>query len=252
MSQVATIIRALVAMDVQSLSDLQSVSYVDVACLSLLSYDTLLNINQEDRHIWRSKWGLIKCLYLWTRYSTFIDTILAVRNRFQRVVNSPSCRSISGFDTSVGIGITAVILMVRTYALYGRSKRLLVFFAIMWLLIGGVDMWALLRYTESFKPVADSPVSSPIGVSCDVDSSSNIVLVCLVSLLVGETVVVLLTLWKGLYTFFPVGSTGQQSHLVTTFYRDGILFYLAILLIFIIDVVLQRAARPGLQDIADT
>lgn len=30
------------------------------------------------QYIWKSKWGLIKCLYLWSRYGTFLNTTLDV------------------------------------------------------------------------------------------------------------------------------------------------------------------------------
>jgi len=237
-----------------SLSDLRLVAYVDVAFLSLLTYDTLLNINQEYRHIWKSKWSVIKCLYLWARYSPFIDTVLAVQHRVDWAISPSTCSNIETFDTmfaGFGIGITEVILMVRTYALYGRSKKLLRFFLIMSFSIAGVSIWAGLQYAESLKPEGKSPV--PATSSCDLQSSSKIWIVSYASLLVGETVIVLLTLWKGLYAFFLEGSTFRHhSHLVTSFYRDGILFYLVILLVFIVDVVVKSAARPGIQALADT
>ncbi|KAJ6542767.1 hypothetical protein B0H19DRAFT_1171821 [Mycena capillaripes] len=69
-----------------------SILRTTVACLTLLVGDTLLNFSREvcttflfrrnsnvhqHRHIWKSKWSLIKCLYLWSRYGTFLDTTLA-------------------------------------------------------------------------------------------------------------------------------------------------------------------------------
>ncbi|KAJ7429720.1 hypothetical protein B0H11DRAFT_2300201 [Mycena galericulata] len=249
---------ALVSMDaptLASLSDLRLVTRVDVAFLTLLAYDTLLSIGQEYRHVWRSKWSLIKCLYLWTRYSTLIGTIFAVQHRFDRAFDPSVCSSIDMFDTifaGAGIGITEVILMVRTYALYGRSKKLLGFLLIMWLCIGGVSGWAIVEYAESFK--VEVGVQLPAtNTPCNVDNStSKLWLVCYVSLMAAETIIVLLTLWKGLHTFFLPGSTYRHSHLVTSFYHDGILFYLATLAIFVVDVVFKIIARPQLQNMADS
>jgi len=73
-----------------------------------------------------------------------------------------------------------------------------------------------------------------------------------VSLLAGETVIVFLTLWKAFHTFYVPKSTFRSSDLVTSFYRDGILFYLVVLAIFIIDVVLQIIAPASLKLITDT
>ncbi|KAJ7157863.1 hypothetical protein C8R43DRAFT_995935 [Mycena crocata] len=136
--------------------------------------------------------------------------------------------------------------MIRTYALYGRSKRLLSFFLILWFSIGGLNTWAMIQWTASFKiEVAPSPINS-----CVLDSSSNIGLICYVSLLAGETVIVALTLWKALQTFWR--SAHGHTSLVTSFYRDGILFYLMMLLIFTVEVIVQSVAPESLKFVADT
>ncbi|KAF7345056.1 hypothetical protein MVEN_01668900 [Mycena venus] len=220
-------------------SDLRIISYVEVGCLALLTYDTLLNLDLEYRHIWSSKWGLIKCLYLWSRYGTFFDTSLAVLKRIDRDINLDplKCNTLSKFITifsGFGIGITEIILMTRTYALYGRSKKVLVFFMILWLSIGGFSIWAVINWMESVQ------VDPLPGISCDLYNSNDILLLCYIALLAGETVIVLLTLWKGFHTFYLVGSDAQYSHLITSFYRDGIMFYLVMLLTFIVVVVLQK------------
>ncbi|KAJ6542768.1 hypothetical protein B0H19DRAFT_1171829 [Mycena capillaripes] len=222
--------------------DLQIISYVDVACLTLLTYDTLLNLSQEHRHIWKAKWGLIKCLYLWSRYGSFVDTTIAVLRRVDINVNLDPflCNTLSTFDTifgGFGIGITEIILMVRTYALYEGSKRLLGFFSALWLSLSAVCIWAVINWVESDK-LALVP-----KISCDVRSSSNIPLVCFISLLAGETVIVLLTLWKGLRTFSVTGSVLSSSHIARSFYRDGIMFYLIMLLVWIVVVVIQSVAH---------
>ncbi|KAJ7482185.1 hypothetical protein B0H11DRAFT_1213715 [Mycena galericulata] len=239
-------------MDALLVSDLQIVTYVKVAFLALLAYDTLLQIGQEYRYIWKSRWGVIKCLYLWTRYSTFIDTIIAVQERFDTHRDVANCNQVMDFTTffaMFGIGMAEIILMIRTYAMYERSKKLLVFFFTLWFTVGVVDIWAAFRWTESYHIE-----SAPSAISaCYLGSSSGIGLVCYITLVVGETVIVLLTLRKGLQTFFRSKSTkSQPTELVTSFYRDGILFYLAILPISIVNVVTFFVAPPGLSRIADT
>ncbi|KAJ7819505.1 hypothetical protein B0H13DRAFT_2131460, partial [Mycena leptocephala] len=219
-------------------------------------YDTLLNVGRECRLLMavssylESKWGLIKCLYLWSRYGTFVDTILNVTRRLDMRVNlnPSSCTTLSKIVTifaGLGIGIAEIILMTRTYAIYGRSKKLLGFFIIMWLSFGGVALWAVINWTDSFKlPEAHT--------SCDLESSNNILLVCLVSILAGETVIVLLTLWKGFRTCSLGGSALRSSRLVISFYRDGIMFYLVMLLILILAVVFQALPGPVLKSVGDT
>ncbi|KAJ7657855.1 hypothetical protein DFH06DRAFT_1197308 [Mycena polygramma] len=237
-----------------SSSDLQLDSYIHVACMALLVYDTVLNLDQECCHVWKSKWGVIKCLYLWTRYGTFIDTALALEKRVNVHIGRSSCRTVTNFDTmfaALGIGIAEIIMMIRTYALYERSKKLLAFFSIMWLAIGGVDIWVVIQWTNSVPPATNT--DAPAVLECDLDGSSNIGLVCYISLLAGETVVVLLTVLKGFRTCSLTGEVSRPLRLITTFYRDGIMFYLVMLLTFIVAIILQNViSEPALKFAIDT
>ncbi|KAJ7890353.1 hypothetical protein B0H13DRAFT_2665984 [Mycena leptocephala] len=267
---------------VEASYNLQLVSRVDVGMLTALvgflvggvyvgaacDEDGLMERLLKHRLVWKSPWSPIKCLYLWARYSTFVDTALSVHIRTQLDVDPSQCHTATSFIrifAVIGTIITELILTIRTYALYGRSPYLLIFLSVMWLLIGGINIWALIKWTQSLIEVALSPVNS-----CNLDSPSNIGVVCYLSLLIGETVVVLLTVWRGLRTFSLSRSAYRHSHLVTTFYRDGILFYLAIfgqilsrpavgpslmqmvLVILVVDVSLESQAPAGLKFIADS
>ncbi|KAJ6550027.1 hypothetical protein B0H19DRAFT_1160263 [Mycena capillaripes] len=230
--------------------DLQLLSSVDVGMLTALTYDTILNVNQEYEFVWKSRWSPIKCLYLWARYSPFIDTALAVHIRTQSFVDPTTCHIVTSFVrifAVVGTIITELILTIRTYALYEKSLGLLLFLAAMWFAIGGINIWALIKWTELLSQVAGSPAHS-----CNLDSTGNIGVVCYFSLLVGETVVVLLTVWKGIRTFWLSRSIYRHSQLLTTFYRDGIMFYVAIFVILVVDVSLETQTPAGLKFIADS
>ncbi|KAF8179548.1 hypothetical protein K438DRAFT_1938441 [Mycena galopus ATCC 62051] len=83
------------------------------------SYDALLNAAEEYYHIWKSKWSLIKCLYLWSRYGPFIDTTISVLRGggvISDLLHSASltqaltnCNTLNKFNTVFsifGIGVT--------------------------------------------------------------------------------------------------------------------------------------------------
>ncbi|KAJ7873092.1 hypothetical protein B0H14DRAFT_2720921 [Mycena olivaceomarginata] len=222
---------------------------IAVACLALLTYDTLLNVDMEYRHIWKSKGSLIKCLYLWSRYATFLDVTLEALRRADADVNldPAKCTAISTFISvysTFGIGITEIILMVRTYALYGRSKKLLGFFLIMWLSIAGFCTWAAINC----RPVPK--------ISCDLYSSSNVLLACFIALLAAETVIVGLTVWKAIQISRTLSAVSRlvsskeisvcqpgvsaalkSQRLVTSFYRD-------VTLIVVLRGVAPAALKP--------
>ncbi|KAJ7863257.1 hypothetical protein B0H13DRAFT_1095075 [Mycena leptocephala] len=217
--------------------DLQVVFYIKAGFLALLVYDSLLQINEEYLHVWKSRWTLIKCLYLWTRYIATFTT------------------AFSGFI----IGVTELILMVRTYTLYERSKKLLAFFFVLWFSVGGVASWAVAEWTTSpsFKcghfvyalGLNSCSLSLGFGVlSCWFSDAGRIGigLVCYLSLLAGETVIVLLTLGKVFHEFYR-----HKSGLLKSLYCDGVWFYLAIWPSCIVTVLVLYFAPPGLNNLPD-
>ncbi|KAJ7211003.1 hypothetical protein C8J57DRAFT_1606386 [Mycena rebaudengoi] len=220
-----------------------TLSYVNVAFLTLLSYDVLLNFSEEYHHIWKSKWSLIKCLYLWSRYGPFVDTTIAVLRGGGTISDDQvlfgiftSCKTLAKFNTIFsifGIGVTEIILIIRTYALYGSSKKVLTFCVVVWLSVGGICTWATITWSKSV--VTDINFYFP----CDFVEGSRVLVACYVSLLIGETVIVLLTLWK--FVHYKVSGVAgfRSSRLITSFYRDGIMFYVAMLAIFIGIVAIQ-------------
>ncbi|KAJ7628498.1 hypothetical protein FB45DRAFT_38968 [Roridomyces roridus] len=241
----------------QDLVDLQLGIYIQVACLSLLVYDTLLNIDRELNYIWRSRWSLVKCLYLWARYAAVLDTAFAVTKHFVLGVSPTGCARMIFFDNvfaALGIAFAEVILMIRTYALYKKSRKILVFFILMWICLVVTNVWPVLQWARSKALAADTSLPSPLP-SCDsTESSSNIVLVVYISLLCMETVIVLLTVWKGLKLFWNGSFQPRRySDLVTTFYLDGMFWYLGMLVILVVNVFLQTTAQqPAIRSIANT
>jgi len=228
-----------------ALSDLQVVFYIKGGFLALLVYDSLLQINEEYLHVWKSRWTLIKCLYLWTRYSTILWTIISF-------ANSTECNIFTIFATAFGtstIGVTELILMVRTYTLYERSKKLLVFFFIMWFSGAGVTFWSVTKWTSSSSGFTAPPaVESGIPPCWTPDPSHlGIQLVCYLLLLVGETFIVLLTLGKVFRKFYD-----NKCALLQSLYCDGVWFYLAILPFSIATVVVLLTAPPGLNVLPNT
>jgi len=221
-------------------SDIQVVSYITAGFLTLSIYDTLLQINDEYRLVWKSRWTLIKCLYMWTRYSTFVSIVISF-------VNLSECNKIATFTTAFSgsiIGVTELILMVRTYTLYERSKKLLAFFFVLWFSIAGVAIWAVTKWIS-----APTFASLDAGTaSCWLSNSSGvgIGLVCYACLLVGETAIVFLTLLKVVRKFH-----NDKTALLNSLYSDGVLFYLAIWPVTIATVALLFWAPPGLNHLPD-
>ncbi|KAJ3847766.1 hypothetical protein EV368DRAFT_68835 [Lentinula lateritia] len=193
---------------------LKIVTYVTISFLALLTYDWFISLSREVIRVWQSRWSLVKVLYLYTRYAPFIVMAISAQddscsNNFsdktERV--SSTCNKMT-FTTSFAgftIGISDLILMLRTYSIYNKSRRVLAIFGLSWVVISAVCVWALIRFTASI------PASEGIG------SSSS----CFLS------IVTLLTIWK---TFDIYHKSGFHiSQVVSMVYCEGLFYYFMIL-----------------------
>ncbi|CAK5271414.1 unnamed protein product, partial [Mycena citricolor] len=137
--------------------------------------------------------------------------------------------------------------MMRTYAIYGRPKKLLVLFAALWVGIASISLWAVFHWTSNFDAESDPVVSlSGTTSNCGVIGNNNLGLVAYASIAVTETVVGLLTIWHALRksVFSRSGSAISYSKVMITFYRDGIMFYVMMLSIYFLDIGLQLSTVP--------
>ncbi|KAJ8088100.1 hypothetical protein PM082_013651 [Marasmius tenuissimus] len=234
----------------------QSLNRTIVASLAILIYDAVITFDQEYRYIWQRKWHFIKVLYLFTRYATFVDTTIAVYERLDPTfTDCDGLMTLTTIFSGFGIGLSELILMIRTYALYNSSKKLLTFFVVLWLSVGGVNFWAVTRWTQSFDSYIQTfPPEVTTSVKCYLGRASNIGLVCYMSLLAGETVIVLMTIWKAYCTWWTTTRNVpiRASPLIVSFYRDGMLFYCCVLPFTIINVIALLGLPEGLLLIADT
>ncbi|KAF8527744.1 hypothetical protein JB92DRAFT_831448 [Gautieria morchelliformis] len=66
------------SVEIQVISDRLVVTYVEVATLALLAYDTLLTLPSEITYIWHKRIRLGSVLYLLARYPAFLSFIIVV------------------------------------------------------------------------------------------------------------------------------------------------------------------------------
>ncbi|KLO13135.1 hypothetical protein SCHPADRAFT_940609 [Schizopora paradoxa] len=100
------------------------VKYVNLASATLLTYDTIINIEEEVNFIWRNHWNLGTWLYLATRYLAFVDTSTMLFYLFLNNMNVEHCHSV--YAASMCGLIAEIILSVRAYALWKRSRLMLI------------------------------------------------------------------------------------------------------------------------------
>ncbi|KAG2014027.1 hypothetical protein CC2G_010881 [Coprinopsis cinerea AmutBmut pab1-1] len=127
----------------------QEGNYSTAAGLSLLTFDVFSTFQDEVRYIWRSRWSVAKVAYLLARYWALVFMIVILAGRFasnsderrrsdeiditqrRRANIVSSCQGYFIFHNFFGdlfcMTIVSVISILRVYALYGNSLKVLIF-----------------------------------------------------------------------------------------------------------------------------
>ncbi|TFY63232.1 hypothetical protein EVG20_g6405 [Dentipellis fragilis] len=202
---------------VDILQQLTLVTYFDLSAMTLLFYDYFLTLPDEVDLVWGSRWTATKVLLLLNRYIPFLDAVLGVYHQLAAEVSNATCYAMyagSGWMVVYGVGISEVILIFRTYALWGKDRRvgagLGTLFVVGWAFMS-VYLSKFLKSLE-FVPMREI---APNFTGCFVTKVDNILYICYVITLSYETTIVSLTLIKGMqhcilsYTCLLVSSSSN-------------------------------------------
>lgn len=226
---------------------LQIVKYVNVASLTILVTDYLQTLELEIELIWRAKWGLVKILFLFARYSTFFDVPLVLYYSLAPRPSNQKCLviySIASWSTCFGIEVSEAILVVRTYALSGNSRNILIYLLIQFVVISTAVLVILVIFLRSLR-YGTPPLPTVMG--CYPTEGSKILFADFVLLMLNETAIMILTLWIGIKRY-----RHSRNPLIVTLYRDGIFYFIYLFLISAANIVVLVVGPPELIDLVDT
>ncbi|KAF8590804.1 hypothetical protein K439DRAFT_1165706 [Ramaria rubella] len=203
----------------------QAVKYATVAALVLQCQEWIICIPEEIEFVWQSHWGFGKFLYLASRYLAFIDTPMRIAYYLTPNPDIKFCsttNTISGWFTNVGILISALVLMLRTIAIWDRSRKITVSLCLA------------------------AVVLQPFIASCNLIYASPIAFGDVLSLLLWELLIVCLTFGKA---FQYYRCQNPPNRLLTTLYRDGIFFFVFMTGVSLADVLVLATAPPDAGDL---
>jgi len=134
-------------------------------------------------------------------------------------------------------------LVMRTYAIFDSSKKILIFLLVMLALLVGAALPTTQIFISSLQ-YGQPPVGTFSG--CYPVSGSEIIFVAFVAILLFETIIVILTIYSGLTRYRQ-----SSSPLVKTIYRDSLFFFLCIFSITLANVVVMAALPIDYADLLD-
>ncbi|CAA7269370.1 unnamed protein product [Cyclocybe aegerita] len=201
-----------------------------IASATVLVFDFFLTLHEEINHIWMQPWTPGTVIFLVNRYLPFVDTSMVLYLQFT-TTNIDMCNTyyhVSTWLIAVGLMVSELILLLRTYAMWQRRRIILY-------ILGGMSFATFgpgiaLTYLElrslEFGEVPEG------GLGCRLLKASKLIFVTYVLVALSETVVVVLTLMKG-----KEHLRSSQASWVKHIYRHGLLFYMYLLSITIMNVV---------------
>ncbi|KAG1733386.1 uncharacterized protein EDB91DRAFT_643945 [Suillus paluster] len=106
-------------------------SYFAVASFTALVYDWALTLGEEVELVWRSHWSFMTVLYVIVRYVGILYSAMNMLRSLPEVSMTDAVRTIMTFarwSTTFVINILlGVIMIARLYAMYQRSRKVLIY-----------------------------------------------------------------------------------------------------------------------------
>ncbi|KAI0635025.1 hypothetical protein C8Q77DRAFT_669838 [Trametes polyzona] len=204
-----------------NLTMLTMVKYAGVLSITLLLLEVLSTLDDEITFIWPSRWSIMKIIFMFNRYSPFVDAtaniimMLATKTSktCQILYDLMACAYVAGSLSS------EFILMARTLALYDFARFVV---ALMCLLSLGLLAYSIV-VVRSFLSTVKYPDDAVLHITgCVVSVEARSTWALFMCVLISETVMVLLTGYKMWLTY---DERSHRSLLVRTMYRDGSLDY---------------------------
>lgn len=106
-------------------------SYFVVASATAVAYDWVLTFGQEFELVWRRRWSLMTVLYFCVRCIGILYSALNIASSIQSVsLTDVECAIINFTQLWISFVVNAmlsVIMITRLYAMYQRSRKMLIF-----------------------------------------------------------------------------------------------------------------------------
>ncbi|KLO15028.1 hypothetical protein SCHPADRAFT_282963 [Schizopora paradoxa] len=229
-----------IAVLASELTDTIAVKYFYLSNAVILYYDTLLNLREDVKYIWMSRWSLGKCLYILSRYLAFVDLTLLLVYTFDSRLRPSQCLPLykaSAWFQVAGVIFAELILIVRTYAIYQRSRPMLCYLIALHL---GLTLPSLNIINRSFAFISYGPSPAPTIIPCVPTIGDVRWWIPFMCIAIFDLNIVTLTLWKAVMDW---RSGATRTEFIITLYRDGFMYFAGMFATSLTNVILMKVMR---------
>ncbi|KAJ7248152.1 hypothetical protein B0H12DRAFT_727403 [Mycena haematopus] len=220
-------------------SRLRTVNCMHVVNITIWLFDYALTFGDE---MWTSKWSISKVLFFCSRYSPAFDVPVLMYYSMVSNLSFKYCSQLhaaSSWGTVFGLAVAEAILILRTYALSGRRRNVLIFFTTLW----AIAITSSIILLEFFLLSATyGPPPSPDIAGCNLTGGDAVFAgIPFIIVLLLDTTIMAYTLWIGLKNY-----RHSRNPLILALYRDGVSYYLVLCVISAANVatLLQAPVSP--------
>ncbi|TFK21165.1 hypothetical protein FA15DRAFT_672790 [Coprinopsis marcescibilis] len=231
--------------------------FVNAAPFALLYYDYFLTFDREVNWVWLASpkltWTTV-CFFL-VRYSAIVGHIAVGFYHFwtdEHLARFPVCSALLTFHELLGYFlhvVTGVLLLVRTYALYNKNKKVLCGLILVAVVLATCGI-SLMFYNREIKTPRTLPESGCLfGVPKDRAQRLIAVWACV---FIFDTIIFALTVIKTCHT-----ARKTKSPVLLVFQRDGVAYFAvmsiaSLLVIASFANVPEGSRRLGIMPVANT
>ncbi|EIM82646.1 uncharacterized protein STEHIDRAFT_160282 [Stereum hirsutum FP-91666 SS1] len=236
----------------QDLADIVASKYFFVAGLSILILDHLVTFPDEVNTIWKKKKSIPIYLFIFLRYYALLVMVAVAYGFFSPTITPERCNKWS-FILPFGVvmplsGVSDLILLIRTYALFNRNRFILCFLSASLATQISLGLWI---WTLKGSGAAPDPINNPTFHFCmflTPKSAGSLAPLYMLFELAYESLIFILTMGRTvyLYKFYPVMSSSRRS-LMECFIKGGAIYYSAIFCLNLVWAVLILRGPTGLR-----
>ncbi|KAJ7777314.1 hypothetical protein B0H16DRAFT_1853782 [Mycena metata] len=242
----------------QLIADTRTTNELAVAGLTIVLLEHIATFPDEINLVWQSRFspssvfyvgpslrshdtGFYDCSKIWIRYLPLIALSIDISFMLKAEGSDRGEMAISTiFHISADI-----ILVLRVWILYGRSRPLLYFWVVPLIAAETIAMFVVGVYT--IKPLDEYIHIGPVIGGCYSLEVPRLFTYYALPPFILSCIMFSMTLYKCAATLMAMGP--RRTPVTALFLRDGLFYFLALMLVGVVEIILWAKARPTLAQI---
>ncbi|KAG2119780.1 uncharacterized protein F5147DRAFT_832424 [Suillus discolor] len=224
---------------------IQTAKYCNVAGLGLLIFDYFLTLKPEIQWTWNRRWNVARVLFVISRYMAFVAAamtsyaVLATRAN----ENCPPFGRASNAIHIISIVAAEGLLIIRTYAFWKQSKKLL---AVL-LVLAAICIACGVGLTDFVGGPTDVPVnpSAPPTSSCNFETNRGSA-IQYGFLVTYELLLLSLTVFKRYKDYRDC-----NGRLVRAIFQGGVRYMTATIFVSVVNIMITSAVPESYSEMMD-